>query len=48
MAIDNEGSGLPEVHFHRRTTKVNLGVAAGVVLFLAAMGAVVTWFPLHH
>jgi hypothetical protein len=48
MAIDKEGSGLPEVNFHRRRTKVNVGVVAGVVLFLVAMGLVVAWFFLHY
>ncbi|HWL15099.1 MAG TPA: hypothetical protein VNR00_05810 [Opitutus sp.] len=44
MAIDKESSGLPEVDIKRRTTKVNLGVVVGVVVFLVAMAAIVYWF----
>ena len=44
MSIDKEGSGLPEVDLHTRTTKVNLSIVVGVALFLAAMSAVVVWF----
>jgi hypothetical protein len=41
MSVDKESSGLPEVNVHRRTTKVNLGIIVGVVIFFAAMAAVV-------
>ncbi len=47
MAIDKESSGLPEVDIKRRTTKVNLGVVVGVVVFLVAMAAIVYWFSRH-
>lgn len=38
MSIDKESSGIPEVNVHRPTTKVNLWMIAGIVMFLA-MGA---------
>jgi len=44
MSIDKNSDGVPEVDMGRRTSKVNLGVVIGVVLFLAAMGAVIFWF----
>ena len=43
MAIDKESSGLPEVDFERRTTKVNLGIIVGVAVFLSITAAVVLW-----
>ena len=44
MSIDKNSDGVPEVNMSRRTSKVNLGVVIGVILFLAAMGAVIFWF----
>ncbi len=43
MSIDKESTGLPEVNVHRRTTKVNLWMIAGVVAFLVAMTAAAVW-----
>jgi hypothetical protein len=43
MAIDKESTGLPEVDFERRTTKVNLWIIVAVGAFFVAMGAVITW-----
>lgn len=43
MSIDKESSGVPEVNVHKRTTKVNLSIVVGVILFLVIMGAVVAW-----
>ena len=43
MSIDKDSSGLPEVNVHKRTTKVNLSVIAGVLLFFAITVAVVAW-----
>lgn len=43
MSIDKESTGIPEMNVHKRTTKVNLSIVAGVVLFLVAMGAIVAW-----
>lgn len=43
MSIDKESTGLPEVNVRKRTTKVNLSIIGGVVLFLVIMGAVVAW-----
>lgn len=40
MSIDKESNGVPEVNVHRRTTKVNLWMIAGIVLFFAVMAAV--------
>ena len=48
MSIDKESSGLPEVNVHKRTTKVNLSIVAGVVLFFIVMGAVAVWFAASH
>lgn len=45
MSIDKESTGLPEVDVHKRTTKVNLSIIVGVVIFLAVMSgvAVMLW-----
>lgn len=48
MSIDKESTGIPEVNIHKRTTKVNLSVIAGVVLFLVAMGGVVAWLAANR
>ena len=48
MSIDKESTGMPEVDLHRRTTKVNVGVALGVVVFLVIAALVVFWFARHH
>jgi hypothetical protein len=44
MSIEKEGSGLPQVDFHKRTTKVNLSIVVGLLIFFAAMLGVVVWF----
>lgn len=44
MSIDKNSDGVPEVNMAKRTSKVNLGVILGVVVFLAAMGAVLFYF----
>jgi hypothetical protein len=43
MSIEKESSGLPEVNVRRRTTKVNLSVIAGILIFFIAMAFVVMW-----
>ncbi len=43
MSIDKESTGIPEMNVRKSTTKVNLSIVAGVVLFLVLMGAVVAW-----
>ena len=43
MSIDKESSGFPEVNVHRRTTKVNLWMIAGIALFLAVAAATAFW-----
>ena len=40
MSIDKESNGLPGFDSRRRTTKVNLGIIAAVVIFLVLMGFV--------
>lgn len=48
MSIDKESTGLPEIDVHRRTTKVNLAMAGGILLFFAVIAAIIGWFALHH
>lgn len=43
MSLDKESNGLPQVDMRRRTTKVNLTVVIGVVVFIAAMLGVAWW-----
>ena len=44
MSIEKESSGLPEVDVHKRTTKVNLSIVVGLLIFFAAMFSLVAWF----
>lgn len=44
MAIDKESSGMPEVDLGRRTTKVNLAIIIGAVVFFAITFAVVMFY----
>ena len=44
MSIEKESSGLPQVDVHKRTTKVNLSIIVGLLIFFAAMFGVVAWF----
>ena len=44
MSIDKHSNGLPEVNVHKKTTKVNLSVIAGVLVFFAIMGGILYWF----
>ncbi|MES2695703.1 MAG: hypothetical protein V4773_19675 [Verrucomicrobiota bacterium] len=48
MSIEKESSGLPEVNVHKRTTKVNLSIIGGVLLFFVIMAAVVIWLVASH
>jgi hypothetical protein len=43
MSIEKESSGLPEVDVHKRTTKVNLSIVIGLLVFFAAMFGLVVW-----
>lgn len=43
MSIDKESTGMPEVDLHRRTTKVNVAVAVGVIVFLVIAAVVILW-----
>ena len=43
MSIDKGSSGFPEVNVHRRTTKVNLWMIVGILIFLAATAMVAVW-----
>jgi hypothetical protein len=44
MAIDKESTGLPEIDFKRRTTRVNLWMIVGIGVFFAVTAAVVMYF----
>jgi hypothetical protein len=48
MSIDKESTGMPEIDLHRRTTKVNFAVGAGIVVFFIIAAAVIVWFVMHH
>jgi hypothetical protein len=48
MAIDKEGSGVPEFDVHRRTTKVNMATIAAVVMFFVIAAAAIFWFATTH
>jgi len=43
MSIEQESTGIPEVDVSKRTTKVNLGIIIGVLVFLAISVGVVLW-----
>lgn len=43
MAFD-QSSNLPLIQPKKRTTKVNFGIVAGVLIFLAITISVVVWF----
>lgn len=43
MSIDKESSGIPEVNVHRRTTKVNLWMIVGILVFFIVGGAAAFW-----
>jgi hypothetical protein len=44
MSIDKESNGVPEVNLHKRTTKVNLSVIVGVVIFFVIGGLAMWWW----
>lgn len=44
MSIDKSSSGLPEMNVHRKTTKVNLSMVVGVVIFFVVTFSIVWWF----
>lgn len=44
MSIDKESTGMPEIDLHRRTTKVNLAMIVGVVVFFVIVAGVILWF----
>ncbi len=48
MSIDKEGTGMPEIDVHRRTTKVNLATIVGVLIFFVIAAAVIFWFAKSH
>jgi hypothetical protein len=43
MSIDKDSSGFPEVNVHRRTTKVNLWMIVGILVFFIVGGAAAFW-----
>lgn len=44
MSIDKNSSGFPEMDPHKATTKVNLWMVVGVLVFFAITAGVVAWF----
>ena len=48
MSIEKNSSGLPEVNVHKKTTKVNLSIIAGIGLFFAITICVVVWLWASH
>ena len=48
MSIDKESTGMPEIDVHRRTTKVNLGLIAGVIVFFIIVAAAILWYAQHR
>jgi hypothetical protein len=44
MAIDKESSGFPEIDVHHKTTKVNLSIVGGVMLFFVIVFAALFYF----
>jgi hypothetical protein len=45
MAFDKDQPDQPLIHPERRATKVNLVMAAAIVVFLA-IGIIITWYAL--
>lgn len=43
MSIDQDSNGLPGLNPRRRTTKVNLGMAAALLVFIAVTAGVALW-----
>ncbi len=48
MSIEKESSGIPEVNVSKRTTKVNLGMIIGILIFLAISVGVVLWLSANE
>lgn len=48
MSIEKNSSGIPEMNVHKRTTKVNLSIIAGIGLFFLITAAVVVWLWASH
>lgn len=44
MAIDKESTGMPEMNVRKRTTKVNIAMVIGVVVFFAITFSILWWF----
>ena len=44
MSIDKESSGVPEVNFGKKTTKVNLWMVGGMLVFFLLMGSLLVYF----
>jgi hypothetical protein len=43
MSIEKESNGLPEIEVKRRTTRVNLSMVVGILIFFAVAVAVAFW-----
>lgn len=48
MSIEKDSTGLPEVNVRRRTTKVNLSLVLGVLIFFAVMAGLVAYLWNTH
>jgi len=48
MSIEQGSSGVPEINVQRKSTKVNLSIVVGLVLFFLVTFAVVWWFWFTH
>ncbi|MBL9207292.1 MAG: hypothetical protein JNN01_19535 [Opitutaceae bacterium] len=44
MSIAKEGSGVPQVDFGKKTTKVNVWMVGGIVVFFLLMGGLLNYF----
>ena len=44
MSIDKESSGVPEVNFGKKTTKVNVWMVGGILVFFLLMGGLLIYF----
>lgn len=48
MAIEKESTGIPEMNVHKRTTKVNLWMIAGLIAFFVLMFFLVMSLARRH
>ena len=48
MGFDENSAGQPLVNVHKKTTQVNLWMAAGVALFLLISAGLIMWLGNRH